>query len=69
MITSAKVKFKKERKGIQGSNQKVEKEEEIDRFPTKDCSYTETENECERNAKVRLTFIWLLSLYFFLSSD
>ena len=56
MITSAKVKFKKkENKGILGTNQRVEKEVEIDQFPTKDCS--NTENHCDRKAKFNLTII------------
>ena len=59
MITAAKVKFKKplckkENIGIVGTNQIVEREEEVDLFP-KDCSNTENENECEE--KVPLTII------------
>ena len=48
MITAAKVKFKKPLgKEILGTNQIVEREEEINIFPTKNCSNTENENEFE----------------------
>ena len=48
MITAAKVKFKKPLgKEILGTNQIVEREEEINIFPTKNCSSTENENEFE----------------------
>ena len=70
MITSAKVKFKKPlgKKGskeIPGTNQIVEKEEEVNLFPTKDCSNTEYENECEEKVYLTIILVPPINIFFF----